>query len=423
MFNKQKLLGLSPPAKGFVTFQDMKEPGLSLYVTANEAKSFFVRKRIDGRDERVTIGPFPATTVEQARKKAQQLKGIVASGQNPATIHRVQKRNNQTLGELFEEYMTRYSKKHKKSWVYDEREIKRFLSHWFTRRLSSISRSEIQLLHEKTHDKNGLYQANRLLERLRGMYNKAIEWGWEGQNPASGIKKYKEKSRDRFIQPAEMPCLLRSLNEETNTTIRDYFWILLLTGARKTNTLMMRWEHINWQTHEWRIPDTKNGEPAFIPLVERAYDILKTRYMNSESQWVFPQDDDKDKHFVDPKKGWKRCLERASVYLWLQHDKIGEWLSQLQARHPSLPAQMLFAVANDLAKKERIQLPPDLLDIRIHDIRRTFGSYQAITGASLQVIGKSLGHKSTHATQIYARLNLDAVRSSVVKATESMFKL
>jgi len=62
-----------------------------------------------------------------------------------------------------------------------------------------------------------------------------------------------------------------------------------------------------------------------------------------------------------------------------------------------------------------------MIDIRIHDIRRTFGSSQALTGASLPVIGKSLGHKSMKSTQIYARLNLDPVRASIEKATEAMF--
>ena len=62
-----------------------------------------------------------------------------------------------------------------------------------------------------------------------------------------------------------------------------------------------------------------------------------------------------------------------------------------------------------IAEKEDFDLPPTFNDLRLHDIRRTFGSYQAITGASLQVIGKSLGHKSQYATQIYARLNLDPV--------------
>lgn len=58
--------------------------------------------------------------------------------------------------------------------------------------------------------------------------------------------------------------------------------------------------------------------------------------------------------------------------------------------------------------------------LRIHDIRRTLGSYQAITGASLPIIGKSLGHKSQQATAIYARLNLDPVRQSLERATQAM---
>jgi integrase len=63
------------------------------------------------------------------------------------------------------------------------------------------------------------------------------------------------------------------------------------------------------------------------------------------------------------------------------------------------------------------------MDIRLHDIRRTFGSYQAIAGASLQVIGKSLGHKSQQSTQVYARLHNDPIRASVNSATATMLSL
>jgi hypothetical protein len=57
-------------------------------------------------------------------------------------------------------------------------------------------------------------------------------------------------------------------------------------------------------------------------------------------------------------------------------------------------------------------------------ICRTFGSYQAITGASVQILGKSLGHKSpqsTLVTLVYARLNLDPVRAAIEKASNAMF--
>jgi len=63
---------------------------------------------------------------------------------------------------------------------------------------------------------------------------------------------------------------------------------------------------------------------------------------------------------------------------------------------------------------------PSFTDLRLHDLRRTLGSWQAATGASLPIIGKSLGHSSIQATQIYARLNLDPVRASVSRAQEAM---
>lgn len=64
-----------------------------------------------------------------------------------------------------------------------------------------------------------------------------------------------------------------------------------------------------------------------------------------------------------------------------------------------------------------------IANFRLHDMRRTNGSMQAITGDSLPVIGKSLGHKSTSATMVYARLSADPVRTAMEKATDRMVEL
>jgi integrase len=61
-------------------------------------------------------------------------------------------------------------------------------------------------------------------------------------------------------------------------------------------------------------------------------------------------------------------------------------------------------------------------DLRIHDLRRTLGSWQAKTGASLAIIGKSLNHKNVATTAIYARLDLDPVRASVNTATAAIMQ-
>jgi integrase len=58
--------------------------------------------------------------------------------------------------------------------------------------------------------------------------------------------------------------------------------------------------------------------------------------------------------------------------------------------------------------------------LRLHDLRRTLGSWQAATGANSYIIGKSLGHKSQQAIAVYARLNLDPVRDSMGKAVKAM---
>src|ERR1700736_2385025 len=59
-------------------------------------------------------------------------------------------------------------------------------------------------------------------------------------------------------------------------------------------------------------------------------------------------------------------------------------------------------------------------NFRIHDLRRTQGSWQAAAGASLSIIGKSLGHSSTAATAVYARLDLDPVRQSMTAVNAAM---
>lgn len=70
----------------------------------------------------------------------------------------------------------------------------------------------------------------------------------------------------------------------------------------------------------------------------------------------------------------------------------------------------------------RILKDANLEDIRLHDLRRTLGSYQAIDGSGLLIIGKSLGHKSTKATEVYSKLHIDPVRKSIQNAVDIMKK-
>ena len=372
-FTISYLDGLKRAEKGKrYTVYDSICPQLGLRVTDSGSKSFFVMKKMPGTMKvvRITLGKYPVMTISQARDAAMEATRYISQGINPNDDKR-RFREQATLGELYKDFMERYSKKEKKSWKYDEREIVKFYSDWFNRKISSITKQQIQKRHEDIRSNHGLYQANRCLERLRAMYNKAIEWGWDGVNPTNGIKKYKEIKRDRFLLASEAKAFFASLEAEENTVARNYLYMALFTGARKTNVLEMRWDQIDLKNAIWRIPDTKNGEPVIVPLIPAAVELLNK--ISKDSEWVFPNPRSASGHFEDPKKPWARILGRAGI-----------------------------------------------TDLRIHDIRRTLGSWQALTGASLPIIGKSLGHKSTEATQIYARLSNDPVRDSMTKAVTEL---
>ena len=132
----------------------------------------------------------------------------------------------------------------------------------------------------------------------------------------------------------------------------------------------------------------QNDESLIIPLVDKAMKVLLKRRSDSYSSHKFTSDImlDRAKIFVfpgigkdgymnDPKKGWKRILDRAGI------EKL-----------------------------------------RLHDLRRTMCSYQAMNGSSMLVIGQSLGHKSASATQVYARFSNEPIRNSINDAVNAMME-
>ena len=373
-FTKAAIISLPVPKSGKRnTYLDSKTAGLQLRITSNGIVTFSVYRRTKGGGpERITLGRYPDMTIEQARRKAAEINADIANDLNPSEVKRGRKAEL-TFCDLFAEYLERHSKPNKKTWTEDKSKYDTYLAKPLgNKKLSTIDRSSIATIHSNITRAGYPVTANRVKALVSSIFGWAISAGLWQLNPALGIRLNREYSRDRFLQGDELPKFFQALADEQNDTMRDYFLLSLLTGARRANVLSMQWKDINLERGEWRIEETKNATPQTVTLSPEALDVLSNRKPLEPAIFVFPGNG-KSGHLIEPKKGWKRILDRAGID-----------------------------------------------DLRIHDLRRTLGSWQAKTGASLAIIGKSLNHKSQNTTAIYARLDLDPVRESVNTATNAI---
>jgi integrase len=152
----------------------------------------------------------------------------------------------------------------------------------------------------------------------------------------------------------------------------DFLKLALLTGARRNNVLKMRWSDLDLERGLWRIPakSSKNKQTMTVILPPTAVAILEKRSRLEDVDEVFRRSNGKFPYVV---KQWTAIRKAAAIK-----------------------------------------------DVRMHDLRRTLGSWAAGTGASLPIIGKALGHRTPSSTAIYSRLDVDPVRRAVEIATSAM---
>jgi hypothetical protein len=113
----------APHSGGRTMIFDTEIPGFALRITENGVKTFVLRYSRGGRSRWFTIGRTNAMTPEQARREAIRLRGIVASGTDPAA-ERAQARAIPTFREFAERYLAEHSALKKKPRSYREDQLK-----------------------------------------------------------------------------------------------------------------------------------------------------------------------------------------------------------------------------------------------------------------------------------------------------------
>ena len=412
-------------AKGRRYVYDTISSSLAVLVTESGTKSFYVVKKHRGVQLRQYLGTVSALPLEYARNLAAQKVASFLAGSTPEELSArfssipapaplalpssdlivsyqvlpggstaptgtlpllpcvpapdLPEEQTLTLRQLLDEYLE-YAEEHRRECTVRGYRymMERHLKPWAGERtLISLRRREVTAFHKTMGRAHGHFQANRMIAILRASINRAIrEHELNLHNPAIAITFYRELRRSRRLFIEELPAFFQALEDEPNRSLRDFLLVALFTGARKSNLMHMRWEHLSIERGIWIIPaeESKSNTELPVVLVERVRQILRVRRAQATSPWVFPGRYPY-KPMTNPNVGWIRILERSG-----------------------------------------------LKGLRMHDLRRSLASFQIDTGTPLEVIQKTLGHESKTTTEIYARLAMEPVRLSLERATEEMLR-
>lgn len=375
-FTNTNIKNLPIPTKR-TFYYDTVEPKLSLQITPNGSKSFYIRQRVKGNDIRVKLGEPPLMTVEEARIATVANRKLMNDGENPHKQN-TKYNENTTLQQLFDDFVK------KRERFIGERTMVGYKSMWNTkisklakRRLSDITGDDLKILHRKISENFGNYTGNHCLVLIKTVYNYAIkEERFDGRNPAISVKLNKTEPRVRYMEHAELQRFFAVLDEYDNEISRDAILMLIYTGARKRNVLEMKWADIDMEAKIWKIPQTKTAKNVTIALVEPAMEVLQRRWEQAENEWVFYSPTSKSGHVEDIKRAWASILEKAQI-----------------------------------------------TNLRIHDLRHTLATYLIANGADAFIVQRALTHKSLQSTQVYVNLGVEHLRDKLNDTVNKMLNI
>ncbi len=258
--------------------------GLYLIVQPSGAKSWAVRYRYGAKPRKVTLGPFPALDLSNARDAAREALQAVAKGGDPASQRRAGKEEARAGRDLFENVVAEFLKRHRKrdgSALKSLPEIERMFNvnvipPWRGRRIQDITRRDVVALLDALVDSGIGPMTNRVFSIVRKLFNWAVARDIVTGSPCVGVTPpAPETSRERVLSDDELRRFWKA-TDETGYPFGPMFRLLLITGQRLSEVAEMPWRELSLEKQTWSIPSarTKNGRAHDVPLSDLAVEII-----------------------------------------------------------------------------------------------------------------------------------------------------
>ena len=373
--------------------------GFGLCVFLSGRKGFILIYRAAGRQRRMTIGTWPSWSVVAAREEAKRLKRDIDRGEDPMDV-RTNARHAPLVKDLIDRFIDEHLPKLEATNAKDQISMLNglVLPDWRNRKVADITPTDVDRLltkialgrprpsktAPKTKRRTPLkppkptpVRANRLGEVLRKMFSLSVTWKMRTDNPATSFRKRPETARERFLSFDEIQRLADALCADPDQRAAGIIRLCMLTGARCGEARTATFDQFNLDLAIWtkQAAYTKQRRVHRVPISHEAVALIRLRgdAVSKGCPYLFPGDVP-GQPVVDLKRFW-----------------------------------------------ERMRVQAEIPDVRIHDLRHTFASLLVSGGASLEMIGRLLGHTQIGTTQRYAHL-IDSPLRAGVNAVGEMLK-
>lgn len=327
-FNPYILDNLPAPVSGFDVVQDISEPRLRMYITSRGVKTFFVRKRVHGRDKRIIIGKYPDVDIESARSA---VSGVLDNALKKPVVRRKQI----TFKQFVDLYIANRIRRNEDSQMKLVRSINLHFASLFDKFISDITHEDVLSIVQNIH---GAAIASRMQDLLQSIFKYAIEQGYVKENVADGLPKIEQKRRVRPLNKSGLQRLVVAIDKEEDIFVRAAFLMLVYGFAPRSKVFAMQWEDLDFNHYMWRD----------WPLSDRAVVLLQD--LPQDSFWLFPGRG--GSHLADPRTAWKRVARAAGVPNLTMDDV-----------HKFLMRQLVWASDREDLRRNMNELLDEMLDV------------------------------------------------------------
>ncbi len=306
--------------------------GFGIRVTKKGTVSFICEGRVKGSGgsaKRITLGRYPAYSLDQARELAKEHLQCFQQGEDPLKVRKKKvdiskEADSYTLAEVFKEFLSRRTLK-KATRIDYEQVIKYVYASIMDFPVREITRKQVEDTFYK-HPKGTAGKSSRVLSSVLN-YCKGIELSNGDrlliENPVDVLKDKKIsrtlKRRKTVISPEDLAQVLGRLDgalvhEERirfNKSVVRALYIIALTGCRKQEILQLKKKDVT--DDYFIIRDTKNSNEHVVPITDAIEYFIKDA-MSTKGPWLFPSRADETKPINNPSKAVKYYMGSYTLH-------------------------------------------------------------------------------------------------------------